>query len=299
MSTWEIWKLRLAALSEVPPWEAMITRFLAALGGAWLILETLSWAYPSLFSASDRPIILGCAALVGVSIALAKALPPVKCMKAFPGKGAKIELVVGDILCPNETCNIGILSSDYFDSCVSTAISIRSVKGQFVQRFFQGNVGPFDAAVDASLDAQGIVGAHNPEKKRGANRTQRYPIGTAATVPLSGRNAFLIVGPTIDVETTKTTTDAHGLWTSLLALWNAAATHGARDAIAIPIWGANLGNAPGNRLVLFQTILCSFAAAWASGHQPPTRHLKVVIWHGDYDPREFNEMASWLKSFGP
>ena len=81
------------------------------------------------------------------------------------------------------------------------------------------------------------------------------------------------------------------------AVWHAASIQGHRDAIAIPIWGSNLGNAPGNRLVLFQTLLCSFAASAASQNQPPTRYLKIVVWEGDYHPEEFREMVQVLKQF--
>lgn len=297
MSNWEIWKLRLKTLNSNPPWLIIVTRFLAALGVAWLLLEIISWAFPQLIDENIRPEAIGVASMLGFCFALIKAIPPTQFSKAFVGKSTKIELLVGDILNPTNNFNLGVLSSNYFDSCISTAISAKSLKGQLIKRFFQGNVGPFDAAVDASLIVQELTGTYNPNKKRGSNRTHYYPIGSVATVSLSQRTAFLVVASTIDINTTKTETDAQALWTSLLALWKAASTQGSREPVAIPIWGANLGNAPGNRLVLFQTILCSYAAACASENLSPTKHLKIIVWKGDYDPIEFRQMADWLNSF--
>ncbi|WP_339732384.1 macro domain-containing protein [uncultured Pseudomonas sp.] len=263
----------------------------------WLLLELTSWAYPDLISESKRPLILAFAILAGIISSITKSIPPTHFKKTYTSKNTTIELLVGDILAPQETFNIGVLSSNYFDSCISTAISARSLKGQLIQNFFHGSFIQFDAAVDSSLRQQGVSGNVDNQKTRGANRTIYYPIGTVASIPISQRTALLVVASTFDINTTKTTTNAHALWESLLSLWSAASTLGVRQPIAIPIWGSNLGNAPGNKLVLFQTLLCSFAAACASSNQPPTTHLKIVIWRGDYNPDDFRQMADWLSNF--
>jgi hypothetical protein len=237
------------------------------------------------------------AAAFAVILGIYRAIPPVKFSKYFPNRGLEIELVVGDILDPKATHHIAVLSSDYFDSCVETAISKRSLKGQLIANYFDDVKSRFDSQIDLSLNSQLVSGVLNTSKKRGVNRTMQFPIGTTAEVSIGVRKAIVTVGANFDDSTSKTSTSAEALWRSLLGVWSAALTFGHRNPLAIPIWGANLGNAPGNRLVLFQTLLCSFAACTASQHQPPTKHLVIVIWPGDYHPQEFKSMTEVLRKF--
>lgn len=267
------------------------------LGVAWLGLELVTWGFPRAVPESSRPLILVSASVVALVWGAICSIPPIRFVKRFPARSLEIELTVGNILDSTATHHVAVLSSDYFDSCVETAISLRSLMGQLIATFFSGVKAKFDAEVDSSLRSQGIAGTHNPSKKRGTNRLYQYPAGTVAAVSLGARKAIVVVGATFDDVSSKTTTSASTLWTSLLAVWNAAAIEGHRGTIAIPIWGANLGNAPGNRLVLFQTLLCSFAASVGSQNQPPTKHLKIVVWEGDYHPQEFREMVQVLKQF--
>jgi hypothetical protein len=280
-----------------PPWTEMIREILAFFGFVWLVLELATWVAPSVVKESNRPIILVIAFVIAFILGVLRTLPPTQSVKRFPSKSVEVELVVGNILEPSSDHNIAVLSSDYFDSCVNTAISVSSLKGKLIATFFAGVNSVFDTAVDNSLRSQGIAGLHNATKNRGKNRLQQYPIGTVAVVPVGIRRVLVVVASTFDDISSKTTTTASALWLSLLALWSTALTQGHREPIATPIWGANLGCAPGNRLVLFQTILCSFAATCASQNQPPTKHLKIVVWEGDYEPNEFREMVNVLQHF--
>ena len=259
------------------------------------MLEVATFAWPEIVPGTKRPAVVLAAVAISLAWGALRSLPPVHSVKKFPSKSVQIELTVDDILDPKSNQHIAVLSSDYFDTCVNTAISARSLMGKIVTSFFGGVISTLDALVDQSLQKQGITGTENPIKKHGTNRPNQFRIGTFASDPLGARKALIVVASNFDDATTKTTTTAEALWISLLALWRACLVEGHRETIAIPIWGANLGNAPGNRLVLFETILCSFAAASASQHQPPTKHLRIVVWQGDYDPDEFREMADCLQ----
>jgi Domain of unknown function (DUF6430) len=289
--------LRVRSICKYSFYRDVAISSLAVLGVAWLALESVSWAFPVWISESSRPMFLLGALVFAVFWGVCSSLPVVRFTRTIPGRSLALELTVGDILDPKATDNIAILSSDYFDSCCDTAISTKSLKGQLIRIFFDGSKATFDAAIDASLRKQNILGIHNSMKQLGKNRTMKYPVGTAASVSIGTRKAILTVGANFNDSNSKTTTTAQALWCSLLGVWDASATLGHREPIAVPIWGANLGNAPGNRLVLFQTLLCSLAAATASSHSPPTKHLKIFVREGDYNPAEFRAMVEILKNF--
>lgn len=270
---------------------------LAILGASWLLVELLFWGFPHLIEQSARGPLIVAVLVIALLCALAVAIPPVRFVKSFKSRSIRIELGIGDLLDPKHSDNLAILSGEYFDSCFKTAIAPGSIKGQLINSYFGQDSAEFDRAVDASLTAQGITGTENPSKKRGTMRMTQYPIGTTASVSLGNRRAFIVAGAHFDDATSRTTTSPSGLWTSLLAVWRAAATHGQRKPLAIGIWGSNLGNAPGNRLVLYQTLLCSLAAYCASNNQPPTTTLRILTWPGDYSGSEFREMIEVLNSF--
>jgi len=269
--------------------------FLGVLGAIWLLIEFTTWAFPEAAVHNRVLFLLAC----GLSLVAAMlfSFPRLTYAKYFPSKSVTIELVVGDILDPASPSNIAVLSSDYFDSCAKTAISPHSVVAKLIASYFSGKNEEFDSRVDESLLAQGITGQENPEKVNGRNRTKQYPIGTTAAVSTGIKKAFIVVGTHFDDRSTKTTATPLTTWVSLHSLWSAAAVHGHRQSLSVPLWGAHLGNAPGNRLVLFQTLLCSFASASATMNQPPTSHLQIFVWKGDYRPAEFDAMRDILENF--
>lgn len=269
--------------------------FLGIFGAIWLLIEFSTWAFPDL-ALHRRGLFLAANSISFITAALLS-FPRLTYSKYFPSKSITVELIVGDILDPASPSHIAVLSSDYFDSCTKTAISPHSVKAKLIASYFAGKNDDFDARVDDSLKAQGVKGTDNPAKVNGRNRTTQYPIGTMAAVNIGTKKALIVVGTHFDDTSTKTTATPLTIWTSLHSLWSAAATHGQRQSLSVPLWGAHLGNAPGNRLVLFQTLLCSFASASATMHQPPTSVLRIFIWKGDYRPAEFDAMRDILENF--
>lgn len=249
--------------------------FLGIFGAIWLLIEFSTWAFPDL-AVHRRGLFLAASGVSFVTAALSS-FPRLTYSKYFPSKSVTVELIVGDILDPASPSHVAVLSSDYFDSCTKTAISPYSVKAKLIASYFAGKNDDFDARVDESLNAQGITGKDNPAKVNGRNRTMQYPVGTTAAVNVGTKKALLVVGTHFDDTSTKTTATPLTIWASLHSLWSAAATHGHRQSLSVPLWGAHLGNAPGNRLVLFHTLLCSFASASATMNQPPTSLLQVFV----------------------
>jgi hypothetical protein len=271
---------------------------LTGLGTGWLFIEFTAWVLPSL--EIDRAATFLLVLTASALWATHQLLPPVSFRRVFKGKNLSINVEVGDLLDPSRNQHIAILSSEYFDSCTETAIAAQSVKGQLISRYFQ-HKSEFDERVDSSLRTTASVGTHNPDKtKVGPNRTVRYPIGTTAAVSIGQRLALLVVAATMDIaDRGRTRTSANDLWVSLNALWRAAHRDGHRGRLSMPLWGANLGGAPGNRAVLFETILCSFAAATGHFGHTPTNDLTIVIWKGDYSPAEFRHFEKILLNFEP
>lgn len=189
-----------------PPWRHLAKEALAFLGAAWLLLVFGTWAFPKAFEESSRPLIFTVAVVTALIWGVLRSLPPVRFVKRFPSKSVEVELTVGNILDPVASHHIAVLSSDYFDSCVDTAISARSLTGQLIATFFAGVKSRFDAEIDYSLKAQSIAGNHNPTKRRGTNRLYQYAIGTTAAVPLGTRRALVVVGATLDDVSSRTTT---------------------------------------------------------------------------------------------
>ncbi len=289
--------IRLKSLVQNPPWKAWGREALVSLGTLWLVLELSSWALPNIYDDILKIYALTGASIISFIWATYRSIPPVQYKKRFKSRSTTIELRVDDLIENAKSRHIGILSSNYFDSCTNTAISAHSLKGKLITSYYSGLMASFDSAVDQSLNKNGIVGVENPGKQRGVNRLRRYEIGTVAAVPVGSFKAILVVGAEFEDSSSFTSTNAMGFWASLLALWRGAQLEGHRQPIAVPIWGANLGNAPGSRLVKFQTLLCSFAVASAAANQPPTTDLHIVVWKGDYDPEEFRTMAEVLSEF--
>ncbi|MBP8805561.1 MAG: hypothetical protein KBG48_12400 [Kofleriaceae bacterium] len=205
----------------------------------------------------------------------------------------RIVLVSADLF--RQATNIAILSSDYFDTDVLTAISPSSLIALLAKEWFAGDRALLDEAIAASLRVRGIVGDENGGSDKPGKST-RYRVGTVAVVrhpAESARRAFLGVGATMRDDTVTIATPEM-LWTSLCALWRAVFDYGPADPVSLPIWGSGLGRAGLPQSHLGAMVLHSFAVMAKQLGRSPCPNVQLMIWPPDYDRDTFACLATIL-----
>lgn len=261
--------------------------FLAALGIIWLLVEM-----PSFFL-EYKPGNWGVAYLVGVVVAGLVYVPIAHWPRTvyerrFARTGARIRVEVGDLLSNDRPGAIAVLSSDYLDTDVRTALNPSCLKAQLVRRCFHDMPSNLDKEIDEYLSQNQVMGQPNADKKKG--KSVQYPIGTIARVNTGGRNTYIVVGAKMDPATTGTRADLETLWLSLLSLWSQASLDCRDSDLSIPVWGSGIGAAPYSKMSLIYLILASYAMA--SYGKPVCARLRIVIWTKDYNAGEFSSIRN-------
>lgn len=281
-------------------WSLAVSAFTLA-GFVWGASELLAWVLHSfevtqtnLMVESTRVGSFAVALLLGFFTSTWRKFPRLEYQKKFGESGFTIRLEVGNILECSPGNDIAILSSDFFDTCVDTAIAKHSIKGQLIQTYFDGSSSKLDAALDHALSSSGATGELVEDKGFGSNRPYRYPIGTVARVSIGDRFVYLVVGATIQ-DTATTSATVSDCWRGLLSLWHSVATAGDKRGLSVPVWASGLGRAPGSRLALLLTVFGTFILAQGEEEGGVTTLLNIVIYDGDYSPGEFRDLQRMVE----
>jgi hypothetical protein len=233
---------------------------------------------------------LGAVAVVAIACViwgLARAWPrPIE--RRYRTPNTTISVIAGDLF--DERAHIAIGASDTFDTKIPRIISPESVQGQALALLWGGDVELLDRELDRAL-----VRETRTEEIQKEGKTQRYPIGTVASVPQSGRRVYFVAYSEMNaLNQARATTN--GIWMSLLSLWAAVSRDGNGGAIAVPTIGGGQSRIaqilPPQDSIRF----IAFSFLLASRHERVCDELRIVVRPEDYDRLNRLEIQAFLDS---
>ena len=269
----------------------MLSNFLIMFGGIWLCLEFPSFLSDN-FLQFIKPFtnwILWISLFTSLIYAFIMSFPKMAYEKEFKASNTSIKIKVGDLI--NETCDIVVGTSDYFDTAYDTQSNI-SLKSQVINRLFNSDKENVDRLIENSLQNQAIEGTINQEKQIGKNK--QYQIGTIAILPQNNRKIYLtiITNLVFENQDKHTETSPEKYHIALNSLWNKIKVEGRKKEISIPVIGSGLSGLNLSNLILMQSAILSFVVF--SKQTRITQKLNVVIKGDNYNPNDFEEIIKFL-----
>lgn len=255
--------------------------------GVWaFVLGLIDVIFPDAISERATPItLLVIFASIGYGLFRAWPRPIQESYSNF-----SIRLVSGDLFA-NDQAHLVIGMSDTFDTAIPDIISRRSVLGQFLDRVFAGNVPDLDRQLTAALAGVSSVGTVQKPGK-----TERYPLGTVATLQAHERRFFCLAYTEMSDQNEAFAT-IDGIWLSLQNLWTEVRTRCNGGTVYMPVIGggqARVTPAPFPPQDSIRLILLSFI--FACRHQKVCDELVVVVHPDAYDRLDRLELQAFLTS---
>jgi len=189
-----------------------------------------------------------------------------------------IEVRFGDLLDSAE--DIIVSSNTTFDTAISGGlISPKSLQGQVLLRFFNGDAEELDRQIKAELAGLAFTEASSPGKRK------RYPIGTVARAKSHGKNFYFVAMAELN-EHGNAQSDIDGIHKALAGTWGCIASRGDFGEMAIPVMGTGRGRLKIPQQKMIELIAQSFADA--SSQKAFARKLSIVIHPNDAKQNEVN-----------
>lgn len=270
-------------------WLGFAAYSLAAFGAIAFLSDILSLAYPNWLPFKGGRLMVAFSS-VAVLFALWRSWPrPIE--QSYAAPNTRIRIVKGDLL--DQATHLVVGVCDTFDTSTPRIISENSLQGQLQRRYYGNDIVEFDRKVEEALAGKLACGVIHKEGK-----TQRYPVGTVATLRERGRCIFLLAYSEMD-ENNNARASVDGLWTALSGLWREVERCGNGDSISISVVGGGLSRLsqvlPAQDAIKF--LVLSFMLA--SRRARLGDELRIVVRPDEYEKLDLLELQAFLTSLRP
>jgi hypothetical protein len=253
--------------------------FFQAVGVIWLFMELLEFfsVYTKdRYGAFAFPMVL----ILAFAYTLFSRRPLSRFQYKIPRRDFCIEVGIGDIF--DMSGEIVVSTNTTFDTDISNGIiASNSLQGQFLLKFYQGNVAELDKQITRSLDEQIMRSLDGwsiitDESRKGKKKV--FPIGAIAKVPTHGKNFYFLAMAELNEHGNAYSTPQM-IDEALYRLWKFMASRGELGDIVVPVLGTGRGRVNIPRKKMIERIAQSFADA--STDRVFARKLSIVIYPGD------------------
>lgn len=186
-----------------------------------------------------------------------------------------IKVVVGDIF--NQKGSKIIPTNTSFDTCMENEfISLKSIQGQFQNKYFKNNINVLDNMITQSLSENKIVKKYDDGR---TTKTACYDVGTVAEINYSEERYYLLALADVNKKGTPIA-KYDNIITSMQGLWDYLSENKHIDNLVIPIIGTGrAGIAEATRMRVIKEIILSFVAI--SSENKVTDNLTLCIHPSD------------------
>ena len=186
-----------------------------------------------------------------------------------------IKVVVGDIF--KQTGSKIIPTNTSFDTCMENEfISLKSIQGQFQNKFFKNNLNVLDNMITQSLSENKIIKKYDDGR---TTKTACYDVGTVAEINYSEERYYLLALADVNKKGSPLA-KYDNIIASLQGLWNYLSENKHIDNLVIPIIGTGrAGIAEATRMRVIKEIILSFVAI--SSEIKVTNNLTLCIHPSD------------------
>lgn len=220
---------------------------------------------------------------------------PLKKTFCLQDSDIKLTLKVRDILKEEEA--IVIPTNTTFDTKMDDEfISVKSVQGQFQEKYFKGNLSTLDNLIEKSLEGVSYI-----QLERQHSKNKKYPIGTVSKVCVSGKHVYLLAVADINTYGKPEGASFSKIQEALEGLWSTLNNKGHVENISIPILGTGRAGIKEPREKVIREIIFSFIACCRSTKL--TENFSICIHPTDLRDANFKletlyEFLDYMCKFG-
>lgn len=282
-------KPRLSDLKRRRLWRQFFGSAFSTIGLAAVVLGLYDVLFPSTVDRVGQPAVV--VILIGaVLYGLLRAWPRVVQVN-YRSPNTTITIIPGDLLLDDAHLVIGM--TDTFDTTPGV-IAQSSLQAKFLDRLLGGETARFDRGIEQSLAAEGVVKTGTVQKP---GKTNRYPLGTVATLE-EGRRRFFCVAYSEMSETNEARASVDGVVKSLSALWKAVCRHANGESVAMPVIGMGQSRLS-QALSPSDAIRLQVLSFWlASREERRCQELRVVVLPEVYDTLDRGSLQDFLNGLG-
>lgn len=203
--------------------------FFAAFSVIWTIVEGLTFFIPALnLRHFVSLVIIMVVSAIYTAIMIRQ---PSKVVIPVRHTNTRIEIVFGDLFKEDGYRVISV--NEFFDSEIGLPVSEKSLHGMLITKCFGGYGKLFDEIIDHELES---IPAETINRTRG--KTQKYPIGTTALIPINNDRYLCFALCKTDISTGKAYSDVPTLWNALIGLWQKARVVLGGNVLVVPLVGS-------------------------------------------------------------
>lgn len=267
------------------PWRP-VEQGLIAYGASWGIFEPASY----FLAQGWRPPIWGWGALLVVAAitGVARSAVPKELTLLVPSCKTRVLIGTGDLFSFSGHKVVAV--NEYFDSVLGQHVSLNSLHGKAISKFFCGSSDQFDKAIEASLHDSQFVSETRPAP----GKTHRFPIGTTAYANIGGEYLFLPALARTDLKSLKASASLGDLMDALRGLWQNVRIHGGNGPVSMALMGSGLSGVNLSPNALIQAILLSILES--SKVAPITSEIRICLDEQSFGRIDLRSIeTSWSK----
>lgn len=219
----------------------------------------------------------GLLVLLAISLicSIIKNRPKLQRKFAIKNRDINITIVVGDIF-KQDGAKV-IPTNTTFDTCKDDEfISIRSIQGQFQEKYFKNNLGTLDSMIKESLRESKISEILNDGRK---TKVERYECGTVSKITCMNERYYLLALADVNKNGTPQA-KYENILIALQGLWDFLAENRHIENLVVPIIGTGrAGIAEATRMKVIKDTILSFVAV--SSEVKITNNLVLCIHPND------------------
>lgn len=219
----------------------------------------------------------GLLVLLAISLicSIIKNRPKLQRKFTIKNRDINITIVVGDIF-KQDGAKV-IPTNTTFDTCKDDEfISIRSIQGQFQEKYFKNNLGTLDSMIKESLRKSKISEILNDGRK---TKVERYECGTVSKITCMNERYYLLALADVNKNGTPQA-KYENILIALQGLWDFLAENRHIENLVIPIIGTGrAGIAEATRMKVIKDTILSFVAV--SSEVKITNNLVLCIHPND------------------
>lgn len=219
----------------------------------------------------------GLLVLLAISLicSIIKNRPKLQRKFTIKNRDINITIVVGDIF-KQDGAKV-IPTNTTFDTCKDDEfISIRSIQGQFQEKYFKNNLGTLDSMIKESLRESKISEILNDGRK---TKVERYECGTVSKITCMNERYYLLALADVNKNGTPQA-KYENILIALQGLWDFLAENRHIENLVVPIIGTGrAGIAEATRMKVIKDTILSFVAV--SSEVKITNNLVLCIHPND------------------
>ncbi|MBS5590111.1 MAG: hypothetical protein KHX24_04180 [Clostridiales bacterium] len=272
-------------------WKSMISLFFAFVGVVFTLAEILNNVFESTFGFDFIRSHTIQISLVFVAVCVILNWKPLRYTCFLENADTKITLLVGDIF--RQKGAFIIPTNTTFDTLMDDEfISIRSVQGQYQEKYFAHTISTLNREIAQSLN--GVPFASIDDGRE--TNIKRYEIGTTCKVSTGLQHAYFLAVADINKYGKPENVTFDNITIALVSLWQKLNEIGHLESVLIPIIGtgrAGIKNASRDKIV--REIIFSFVVA--AREMKVTEDLIICIHPSDFAEKNlhWDDLCDYLR----